>query len=975
MNRLVRTLDALVESGVVALLIFSPLPFGGARPWAQAAIQAGVAAVAGLWVVRMLVAGEVVLRRHPAFWPAILMAGVVVVQVLVPGRSVSVYATTESARLYAAYLTLLFVLAGYLSTRARILRLTWVMVGCGTAMAVLGLVNHALGATRILWLPKWPELNRLTATFLNPNHQALYFAICLFLALGLVLRPGRGDGPKRRAGSADAGGEPSDRLPLTVLLIGAILVMATSLTLTLSRGAMVSALAGVMTLLLLLAVSRSRSRLPLLIVCGLVAFTAYAAWAGMEGAAARLVGVAREPFGDLRWTVWDATLRMAVETPVLGVGLGAYQDAFTRFRPTVVPADKFVDFAHNDYLQLLAETGLLGLGTLLWAMVATGMFVFRRLVTRRDPLVKGLTIGALSALAVVAFHSLLDFGLHRPANALLVVMVAAIAPAIVSWRLHRTGESVDMPEWKWAVGPGGRALGLGAVAAGMALVAFWVVPPGIADWRFQSAVAQAGQFERARGAVSLHELAEGRHDLEQAVRWDRGNPRAQAALAEVLDELATRVLTTGIDVDGRRLADDSVAGRFRATDPLFAGAYAAYQQSLAHRPMAAEVHQSFGWFLARVDRLRRAIQGTSVVSADAGFDGLLRSEGSLIPRGLAEVSLGARLDPNSALRQRALAEYALTFPADEQASRRVVMDAYRRTLTIDPRFLPRVVDDLLARGADQEMLLDSAPRNYTLRLELARQLERRGRWPAAWAAFEDAISLAAMPAQEVDSRIAYGQALLRRAERNRALTQARHALVVAPNRPDVFLLLGEVYESLGQSSEAEGAFTSAVTVLGLDTSRQANRYRARLASFLAQRGEGDRAVALWRQVLKAMPNDPWLRLELAYTLQARGDTNAAFIEYQTASSLGPADFGLQWELARALARAGHIRESIAAYEIADRLGPHSPELQTELAELFVRGGWPDRAAAQYRQILASRPEHEGAHRGLASLGAAGVGGR
>jgi tetratricopeptide (TPR) repeat protein len=232
-----------------------------------------------------------------------------------------------------------------------------------------------------------------------------------------------------------------------------------------------------------------------------------------------------------------------------------------------------------------------------------------------------------------------------------------------------------------------------------------------------------------------------------------------------------------------------------------------------------------------------------------------------------------------------------------------------------------------------------------------------------------------MPGQEVESRVAYGQALLRRAERERALSQARQALVVAPGRPDVFLLLGEVYESLGQLPEAEGAFTSAVTVVGVDTSRQATRYRARLASFLAHRGQGDRAVALWRQVLKALPNDPWLRLELGYTLQARGDTNAALIEYQAASNLGPGDFGLQWEIGRALARAGHIREAIGAYETADRLWPHSPDLQAELAELFTRGGWRDRAAEQYRRILASRPEHDGARRGLANLMVTGESGR
>ena len=82
------------------------------------------------------------------------------------------------------------------------------------------------------------------------------------------------------------------------------------------------------------------------------------------------------------------------------------------------------------------------------------------------------------------------------------------------------------------------------------------------------------------------------------------------------------------------------------------------------------------------------------------------------------------------------------------------IEAYQRVLTIEPRFLPHVVDDLLALRADQELLLEAVPRTYTLRLELARQLDRRGRWTAAWAAFEDSTTLAAMPAQKVEARIA-----------------------------------------------------------------------------------------------------------------------------------------------------------------------------------------------------------------------------
>ncbi len=969
MTRLSRALDAGIEIGVVALLLFAPLPYGGVRPWAQAAIEAGVAVVAALWLVRMLAAGEFTVRRHPAFWPGCLMAAVVMLQALVPGRSVSPYATGESARLYLAYFVLLVVLSGYLSTRARILRLTWTLVALGAAAAVLGLMNFALGAQPLLWLPKSLTHDRLTTTFLNPNHQALYFSMSLFLALGLLLRPSRrGDSDTRMAGRG------SRRLGASVVLVGLIFVLGMALALTMSRGAIVSTLGGLVILLVLVAAGRARGRLPFLIVGGLVATTAYAAWVGLESTAARLISVARDPVVELRWPIWEATLRMAMETPLLGVGLGGFQDAFTRVRPTAVAFDKLIDFAHNDYLQLFAEAGVVGLGLLVWALVAFGMFVVRRLRQRRDPFVKGLTIGGTCALVVAALHSLVDFGLHRPGNALVVVAVAALTPAIVTWRVHRTGESVELEQWRWSLAGRTGAWATGVVAAGLVVVAtFWLVPPGVADWKLQSALARAGRAERVRGTVGMRELAEARRDMEQAVAWDPRNPRAQAALAEVLDETAARMWIAGIDAEGRRLPDASAQTRLRATQGLVARAYVAYRQSLEHRPVDPVAHQGFGWLLGRLHGVRRAARGLSDGALDAPLADLFRSDDDLIARGLGEVTLGTQIDPNNVPRFLSLARYALAFPVDEKTSRRIAAEAFRRVLTIDPWYLGRVVDELFSRNADQEFVFDSVPRNRTLRRELAQHFEQRERWRAAWRAYEEAIELSAHPAQEAEARIAYGRALLRRSDRERALSQARQALVAAPEDPDVFVLLGEVYEDLGKVTEAEAAFTSAIARVGPDAPQRANAYRRQLAGFFARHGQGDRAIALWRQVLKATPNDPWLRLDLGRTMVAGGDGSGALVEFQTASSMASSDAYLQWEVARALARAGHVREAVATYEASIALRPRDWDLRLELAELFARAGWPDRAAEQYRRILSGRPEHEGARRGLANLDGGGRG--
>ena len=91
-----RVLDFGVEAGIIAVLLLSPLPFGSVRPWAQASLEILVAVTAAMWVTRMLVAGRVAVRITPLLWPGLAMLALIGVQVVIPGRSVSPYATWES---------------------------------------------------------------------------------------------------------------------------------------------------------------------------------------------------------------------------------------------------------------------------------------------------------------------------------------------------------------------------------------------------------------------------------------------------------------------------------------------------------------------------------------------------------------------------------------------------------------------------------------------------------------------------------------------------------------------------------------------------------------------------------------------------------------------------------------------------------------------------------------------------------------
>jgi putative inorganic carbon (HCO3(-)) transporter len=127
---------------------------------------------------------------------------------------------------------------------------------------------------------------------------------------------------------------------------------------------------------------------------------------------------------DGRTGLWAETIHLIRAYPVLGCGLGGYETAFMRFKvsgPLVTD-----DFAHNDYLQLLAEFGVMG-----FAICATLAFSVVRLAVRRaarsaDPGERYFALAGAGALAAILLHSLADFNLYIPANAMLLAWIAGM---------------------------------------------------------------------------------------------------------------------------------------------------------------------------------------------------------------------------------------------------------------------------------------------------------------------------------------------------------------------------------------------------------------------------------------------------------------------------------------------------------------------------------------------------------------------
>lgn len=129
--------------------------------------------------------------------------------------------------------------------------------------------------------------------------------------------------------------------------------------------------------------------------------------------------------GDARIGIWSESIPMAKAYPIVGCGLGAYESGFMRFKK-VAPMFR-VDFAHNDYLQILVELGLVGLAIGLALVVRIVSRVLRVALFHKESYGWELAVGLTGAITALLLHSGADFNLYIPANAMTLAWICGLA--------------------------------------------------------------------------------------------------------------------------------------------------------------------------------------------------------------------------------------------------------------------------------------------------------------------------------------------------------------------------------------------------------------------------------------------------------------------------------------------------------------------------------------------------------------------
>lgn len=160
-------------------------------------------------------------------------------------------------------------------------------------------------------------------------------------------------------------------------------------------------------------------------------------WIGSEPVVSRLfptqtasAPAKTETFFTSRGWIWRDTVAMIRANPILGVGLGAYETAYPIYSlddgSLLLGQSYSVDRAHNDYLQILADCGVVGGAIALWFIVLVFRAVARG-IKSQDPLRSAMALGCGAGTFGMLAHSFFDFNLQLPSNALLFLLLSAIA--------------------------------------------------------------------------------------------------------------------------------------------------------------------------------------------------------------------------------------------------------------------------------------------------------------------------------------------------------------------------------------------------------------------------------------------------------------------------------------------------------------------------------------------------------------------
>ncbi len=401
---------SFIRIGICTLVVFAVLSHGAVEDWARNILEIGAALLFLGWAGHAYLIKEQQVVVPPLLLPLISLLLLTIAQ-LVFHRTASSYSTRMELMLLLAYILLLFLAAQAFRTLEDWRNFVWFVMGLGFFVSLFGILQHLTFNGKLYWFREMRFGGIPFGPYVNRNHFAGFVELVIPISLvPLVL------GKVRR-----------ERWFLVSLFA---VVPLGALVLSASRGGIISFAVELGVLVLWLVFRRTAGKH--LLSGGAVLLLAFlmVSWLGVQQLVERFSSLqSLEVTVGKRASMRADTWRIFLDHPWFGTGLGTLQIVFPAYE--TLYDGKIVNHTHNDYLEGLAETGIAGGFCCLWFLGILLLDSLRRLSQPNGAFASTVQLAGLIACLGFLTHSLVDFNLHIPSNALLFFLMANLATTVI----------------------------------------------------------------------------------------------------------------------------------------------------------------------------------------------------------------------------------------------------------------------------------------------------------------------------------------------------------------------------------------------------------------------------------------------------------------------------------------------------------------------------------------------------------------
>jgi len=438
-------------------LIFAPLAFGSVELWSQATntVLICLAVLAFFWGTQRK---EACWYTVPGLVPLLALLGYMLFQLLpmppfllklLSPQAFTVYSITAEASDNAYHpLTLnpkatlneffrfttyglCYIAAVQLLSRYRYFKKVLLTL-CLLAgvIAFEGIIQKFSSPTKFYWCRTTPDnISGVTGPWVYHNHFAGYMEMLLPICLALFLyyRPTFSYNLPLREKVVSVFTLPKANIHI-ILGLCAILMYA-SIFVSLSRGGIISSTLSLLFFFFLLTRSKgsfshsTKGKYLLLFLLVSVAAVSWFGWEPIFGRFDRFANAAGE-IQESRFTLWHDSWQMIKDFPLFGSGFGSFLTTYPAYR--TVPGNFIYDHAHNDYIEILTDGGLVGFLLITLFIAVLFRDTLKVLARRRDHFATLLTLGSMSGIVAILFHSVTDFNMYNGANGLYFFLLCGL---------------------------------------------------------------------------------------------------------------------------------------------------------------------------------------------------------------------------------------------------------------------------------------------------------------------------------------------------------------------------------------------------------------------------------------------------------------------------------------------------------------------------------------------------------------------